>query len=489
MPHHILKSTTIALLSILLSQTAIASLQSDAQQAIRQQGLEMADVGVAVLDPATGRMLVDINASTPRIPASNMKLLTSGTAAMLLGSDFRYRTRLVSVDDDLVVIGSGDPAFGDTELLAKMTDADGNAMDVEGFLNLWVDAIVATGRSHFDELIIDDRVFDRDYVHHTWPKEQLVRRYCAGVSGLNFHRNIIRFYPRPGGRTANVERRSPTTNALDIRNEITSTKNKRSSDLVDVHRKIGTNQITLKGNVTVPMQVPIEVTVHDMPGLFGAMLAERLEHHGVTVSTIRLATASDPPFSGDPVGPVIATPLSSVLKRCNQDSYNLYAEALLKTLGATYSRSPGTFQNGATVIRHTLQDTLQEPDTSLRIADGSGMSRSNRISPETLAHWLASFDPDDPDAAMFIHSLATPGNGTLSKRFTNRKLSGATVLAKSGYLNGVCSLSGLVIAPDGRRLVFSIIVNHGSPSASHAKRMQERIVERLARSLTTLARG
>ena len=82
MPHtNLLRSTATALLALLLSQGAVASLQGDAEQAIRQQGLEMADVGVAVLDPTTGRMLVDINASTPRIPASNMKLLTSGTAA------------------------------------------------------------------------------------------------------------------------------------------------------------------------------------------------------------------------------------------------------------------------------------------------------------------------------------------------------------------------------------------------------------------------
>jgi D-alanyl-D-alanine carboxypeptidase/D-alanyl-D-alanine-endopeptidase (penicillin-binding protein 4) len=90
---------------------------------------------------------------------------------------------------------------------------------------------------------------------------------------------------------------------------------------------------------------------------------------------------------------------------------------------------------------------------------------------------------------MFINSLATPGSGTLKKRFRNRNLSGTTVLAKSGYLTGVCSLSGFVVAPDGRRLAFSIIVNHSSPSSAKAKSMQEQIVERIARSLTAFARS
>ena len=186
---------------------------------------------------------------------------------------------------------------------------------------------------------------------------------------------------------------------------------------------------------------------------------------------------------------MIATPIQRVLQRCNHDSNNLYAEALLKTLGAHYTREPGSYENGATVIRHAVQDQLSTPDTTLRVADGSGMSRSNHVAPATLARWLGSFDPTNPDDATFIGSLPTPGEGTLSKRFRNRELSGTTVLAKSGFLNGVCSLSGYVFAPDGRRLVFSIIVNDPRTPAATSKVMQEKIVERLSRSLAALAQG
>ena len=481
---------TLALMLLLpLATTATASLQSDAERTIRKQGIELGDVGVAVLDPSTGQLLVDINASTPRIPASNMKLLTSGAAARLLGADFRYRTRLVGTDDDLVVIGSGDPAFGDSELLDDMIDADGNPLDVESFLDLWVDAIEQSGRRAIDELIVDDRIFDREYVHSTWPTGQLTFRYCAGVAGVNFHRNIIRFYPHPGRTTADVSRRSPATDGLDIRNRITSRTIKNKSDVVDIHRTPGTNTITLKGNVTSPIRTPVEVTVHDMPSLFGTMLAERLADRGITVDTVRLATDSDPQFNGDPIGPVIATPIQRVLERCNHDSNNLYAEALLKTLGAAYTREPGSYENGATVIRHVVQDQLSTPDTTLRVADGSGMSRANHVAPATIARWLGSFDPAESNDATFIASLPSPGEGTLSKRFRSRDLSGTTVMAKSGFLNGVCSLSGYVFAPDGRRLAFSIIVNDSRTPASTSKVMQEKIVERLASSLAALARG
>ena len=180
-----------------LASTAAASLQNEAESAIRRQGIELGDVGVAVLDPTTGQLLVDINGTTPRIPASNMKLFTSGTAARLLGADFRYRTRLLGVDDDLVVVGSGDPAFGDSDLLDDMVDADGRPLDVESFIDLWVDAIEASGRMHIEELIVDDRIFDREYVPDSWPDGQLTFRYCAGVAGVNFHRNVIHFFPHP----------------------------------------------------------------------------------------------------------------------------------------------------------------------------------------------------------------------------------------------------------------------------------------------------
>ena len=190
-----------------------------------------------------------------------MKLLTSGTAARLLGAEFRYRTRLISTGDDLVVLGSGDPAFGDSVLLNRMTDASGNVMNIESFLDLWTNAAIDAGIKEVDELIIDDRIFDREYIHPSWPHEQLVNRYCAGVAGLNFHRNVIRFYPRPGTRSADINHVSPATKTLDVTNRIKSDRSNPDSTLVRVSRKHGTNAITLSGNVTVPMRVPIEAPI------------------------------------------------------------------------------------------------------------------------------------------------------------------------------------------------------------------------------------
>ncbi|MEE2719979.1 MAG: D-alanyl-D-alanine carboxypeptidase/D-alanyl-D-alanine-endopeptidase [Planctomycetota bacterium] len=458
--------------------TASGSLQGDAELAVRRAGFELEDVSVCVIDAETGRRLVDINASTPRVPASNMKLLTSGVAARLLGSDFRFRTRLLRDGDRLVVVGDGDPAFGDPVLLARMQDAQGRPLDPESLVDLWVDAVVAADIERVDELVIDDRIFDREFTHASWPREQLINWYCAEVSGLNFHTNTLYFNPKPARGTVDISRISPAYDFLEIKNQLTN-NTKRSKQSFAAIRPDGTNRFTCRGNITSSMKY--EATVHDMPSLFGRYLAHRLAKRGVRVGRVRLANAGDPDFQGQTLGPVVMTPLAQVLERCNSKSHNLYAEAVLKRLGAHYTRSSGGWDNGGTVIRHAVQDALPRPDASLHVADGSGMSRENRLSAATLATGLAALAPADGEDQMFIESLPEPGEGTLRKRFTTRgrNLEGISIKAKSGYLNRICTLSGYVMTDDGRRLCFSILVNSPTNRPREAKAMHERIVLQL----------
>lgn len=486
----LLPALTAALLACVA--TATASLQGDAEQAVRRAGFELADVSVCVVDADTGRRLVDINASTPRVPASNMKLLTSGVAARLLGSEFRFQTRLLLDGNRLVVVGDGDPAFGDPVLLARMQDGSGQALDPESLVDMWVDAVVTAGIDRVDELVVDDRVFDRQFTHPSWPREQLINWYCAEVSGLNFHTNTLYFNPRPSRGAVDLTRLSPAYDFLEVRNKL-SNNGKGSKQSFAAIRADGTNDFTCRGNIV--SSVKYEATVHDMPTLFGRYLAHRLAQRGVHVDRIRLANAGDPAFEGRTIGPVVITPLSAVLERCNVKSHNLYAEALLKRLGAHYTRSSGSWDNGATVIRHAVQDALPRPDASLRIADGSGMSRENRVTAATIATWLADMDLQDPDDLLFIESLPEPGDGTLRSRFTTRgrNLPGLRIKAKSGYLKRICTLSGYVLADDGRRLCFSILVNSPGNRPREAKAMQERIVleliDRMDTSRVTSAGG
>ncbi len=114
------------------------------------------------------------------------------------------------------------------------------------------------------------------------------------------------------------------------------------------------------------------------------------------------------------------------------------------------------------------------------------MSRENQISTLTLSRWLSSFDLSDPAGKSLLQSLAIPGRGTLATRFKNIDFGGATVHAKSGYLRGVCSLSGYITFENRPPLVFSIIVNDIQGTVKGAKTMQERIVTSAIRYVSGL---
>jgi len=140
------------------------------------------------------------------------------------------------------------------------------------------------------------------------------------------------------------------------------------------------------------------------------------------------------------------TALKDVLNRCNKKSQNLYAEALLKRAGHHMTGQTGTWINGAAAVRHALLGHLGTRATLLRIVDGSGMSRGNRVSAQSIVALLGAMHRDPQLAEPFMNSLSIAGtDGTLKKRMRDLH---ATVLGKSGYINGVCTLSGYLVYGD-----------------------------------------
>jgi D-alanyl-D-alanine carboxypeptidase/D-alanyl-D-alanine-endopeptidase (penicillin-binding protein 4) len=428
------------------------SLQRQIELALHSAGLTQGRVGVAVHDPQTGRDLVDINADDPLIPASNMKLLTSGAAVSVLGGDYAFRTELQLDGDRLILRGSGDPALADHELLKEMN------LDVEDLVRVWVDAARNSGVT-IRELVVDDRAFDRELFHPSWPTDQLNRWYCAQVSGLNFHTNVLSVYARPASPGAPpslaVEPESPwiiMANRGETRTD--------GANTIWIARPKLANEFTVYGAVRFPLAEPVEVALNDPARYVGDLLADRLNRAGLGKPQVRIAVDGES-FDNAKTIAVVRTPLDVVLRRCNVSSHNLYAEALLKRMGNETTGRPGSWTSGAAVIRMAMQRRLGPSDaSSVQIADGSGMSRDNLVSAGVLARWLASFDPKDDTDRVFIESLARAGlDGTLKNRFQGMSPA-HEIRAKTGYIRDVSSLSGYVTdSATGQRLAFSIIVN------------------------------
>jgi len=477
--------TMIATLWVLTGIVWGGPLDSQIERAIKQADLGKASIAVHAIDLRTGQVIAAYRPDADMIPASNMKIITSGAALQVLGTEFVFRTTF-AIDESvspprLIVEGSGDPAFGDPELLERPT--------VDLSLPKLFDQIAGVlrdaGHTGFSELVIDDRVFDREYVHPMWPEDQLNRWYCAEVGGLNLRRNVITVYAEPSAAGGTpMTQILPEAPWVELANR--GRTDRKGNNTAWIARPGANDRMTLFGKVR--SRVEIDVAIHDPPLFAGRVLAQAVGARdiefgaGPEYAKVRLVDEGEV-FKDVVPQAVVTTPLQDVLDRVNQDSHNLYAECLLKRLGYEVSGEPGSWSNGASVIRMVLSDELG-PDyaKATTISDGSGMSRANRVRPSTLTalmKWLAT---DSERWGMFKSSLATPGVGTLKSRFLGDDELASALHAKSGYLKGVYALSGVLTHPStGRQIGFSILLNDvpSGRQARNAKPLHTAILKEL----------
>jgi D-alanyl-D-alanine carboxypeptidase/D-alanyl-D-alanine-endopeptidase (penicillin-binding protein 4) len=258
-------------------------------------------------------------------------------------------------------------------------------------------------------------------------------------------------------------------------------------------RDDGDNKFTLRGDVRHQSLSPIEVTYHNPATFVGRLFANELPKHNIAakLASVRLAEDHDD-FSGATVVAVVSTPLPEVLKRCNTDSANLYAESLMKRMGHAVTNDPGSWTNGPTVLRMMLTEKVgPAAAASTVITDGSGMSRENAVCPSTYTKWLSVIGADKRLSQTFTDSLAEVGTGTLRKRFQGAGNKPKNHLqAKSGYINGVRTLSGYLTNQDtSRQVTFSVMVNGIKSDVAHtsALELHEEVVRLADKWLTQRA--
>lgn len=407
------------------------------------------------------RVLADVDADKPCTPASNMKVLTSGAALLTLGKDFVFKTEFVMVQTasgkTLVVKADGDPSLGDPEMLSRSA----GKLTVETLLASIVEAIKKADVKEFNELVVDDRVFERTLLHPNWHPRHLREWYGAEVCGLNFHANVLSIFPAPAkskGVPATV-RIEPSVSFVEIENLSKSSPGEPNA--VDAERTSDDNRFRVRGEVGQASQGPIEVPLHDPATFFGKTLAEQLGKAGIKVGSVRLATTTETfPADASRTLAVVTTPIADVLKRTNTNSMNLYAESLFKRMAYAVTKEPGSWSNGAAVLRMSLAEKLGPAHASKTvIADGSGLADENKVAPATMTKWLGVMVSKPDTASVFLDSLATPGEGSLKSRFPKGALKNS-LQAKTGYINGVSCLSGYVThQKSGRRVAFSVLCN------------------------------
>lgn len=434
-------------------EQAHRQLCSRIQSLLTSQQFRRTQFSISLRWAGTGEVIYEHQAHQPMIPASNMKLIISAAAINLLGPDFEFKTRVGLSSDSLIIIGSGDPLLGDRETDKRY------GRQPHWLLEDIASRLLIKGINSIQDIIVDTSIFDDERVHPTWPQNLLLQRYACEVSGLNYNGNCVEIsvINRQGKTLLLLE---PKTNYLRLINETVATTT--AENWFSVSRGATPQVIRVTGKVK-SQAGPQFVSVANPALFFGTLLKEHLVKKGIKVEGAIKETVSlaDDDFE---LLAEYRTPLLDVLRRINKDSFGLAAEALMKTLGTLENpeKKGGSWESGRQVITKFLIN-LGLPAAEFFVADGSGLSRENRLSGyviSSLLHWLYR----QPYWPTFESTLAIGGiDGTLESIFRESHLRGR-VVAKTGYINGVRALSGIAHTKSGD-IIFSFLANNAANSA------------------------
>lgn len=451
-----------------------------------------ANWGVLVSSLESGEILFQRNAGKSFIPASNAKIYTTASVLDQLGPDYTYTTRAYvhgTISDgvlngDLIVRGSGDPVIG-----GQFNDGD-----ITVLFRSWADSLKTLGIRRINgDIIGDDNTFDDLPMGSAWSWDDEPYWYSAEISALSFNDNSIDFTisGTENGDPAEINWKPHNTSYASVLNR-TVTVHQDSSRVPEYGRTRGTNQFQISGLIPAGSTSRISLSVHNPTQFFVHVLRESLTMAGIAVDglPIDIDLRPDSIDYSQPEMHLLAThvspPLRDIVKILNKRSHNLYAEMLLKTLGAhnpvpDEDLSPGSAEMGLARAMDTF--SAAGADTSrIHLKDGSGLSRMNYVTAEMTSSVLSYMwhHPNDSTRTAFLSSLPVGGvDGTLKSRFLSGPASGK-VIAKTGTMTGISSLSGFVSSHSGTPLVFVLMCNQYTVPTSLVRRAQDTIVELLA---------
>ncbi|MBW4603712.1 MAG: D-alanyl-D-alanine carboxypeptidase/D-alanyl-D-alanine-endopeptidase [Calothrix sp. FI2-JRJ7] len=414
-----------------------------------------------------GQTLYNRDANKYFTPASNTKLLTTAAALQQLGANFRIRTSVYQEANGVLrVVGRGDPSITDAQLTALAKQ------------------LKAKGITRINKLIADDSYIQGDVVVPSWQWEDIQSDYGAPVGSFMVNENAftIRLAPQAVGRPLQINWADPNeARVWRLLNLSVTAANNQATDL-SVTRDLSGNVLKIQGQLAANAS-PFAVTlpVVDPNYFFLRRFRVALASEGITLNETAVEAGG---ATTTEVAAIQSPTLGELTAKTNVDSNNLYAESLLNALAVRHTRKPGqtTSGLGLEVLKTTLTELRVNP-TSYFIVDGSGLSRKNLISPEALVQVLQGM-AKAPTAPVFRASLPIAGRtGTLRNRFRGTPAEGI-VVAKTGTVGGVVSLSGYITTPNYEPLVFSVIVNQTEQPA----RVLRQAVDEMVVTMTQLRR-
>ncbi len=424
----------------------------------------------------SGDMVLRIEDDLALRPASGMKLVTTAAALVLLGSDWHFETGFDAAGEvsggalhgDLIVRAGGDPLYAgdESQLVDVRLDRVATALRLKG-----VEEIRGN-------LLLDLGGFDYPGPGPEWPPaSQYWQEHCALAAGLTANAGVLatRVTSTSLGQPATIEV-WPAHHGLESRYTTVTVAEKVN----DVRVGATAKRVTVGGKIGQSIGVVEASFSHPDPvALFESSFLAALSRAGIRFSgevrVLRNIAPAQRLYT-------MRSSLRSTLIPVNSDSANSVADQVFLATGrATFGR--GSREAGGLATAKALEQ-LGVPADGLAQVDGSGLSRANRVSARQMATLLAAvLGPENPMRSAFRDSLAIAGvSGTLENRMRSGAATGH-VFAKTGWISGTSSLSGLAEGADGVNWVFSILVEYPQAEAGLNKYcfkpMHDAIAERL----------
>jgi D-alanyl-D-alanine carboxypeptidase/D-alanyl-D-alanine-endopeptidase (penicillin-binding protein 4) len=453
----------------LTAQAAAATevLPAPIASALARAGVPQSAAAVFVQDVDAGKPALSFNAGQPLNPASVMKLVTTFAALELLGPNYTWKTEAHLggplaggiLDGDLVLKGYGDPRLTIEHfwLLLRSLRARG-LREIRGDLVL--------DRSYFETTDHDPARFDGEPL----------RPYNVGADALLVNYKAVRFQFVPDATTKTVTIvPEPRLAQLEVANGVRATEGGcgdwRAGLKFDLQQGGGAAKVSFSGA---------------MPASCGerywnlALLTHRDYVHGVfrqlweeMGGTLRGRVRDGTAPAGARAFATYESPAAAeVVRDMNKHSNNVMARQVFLTLSAETTKLAGRYDRSARTVQSWLAARgLEIPE--LVIENGSGLSRSERISAASLGRLLlaayrSSVMPE------FVASMPLVAyDGTLRKRMKFESVAGQAHV-KTGSLSDVRSIAGYVLDRNGRRAAVVMIVNH--PNAGAARPAEDALL-------------
>lgn len=477
----------LAALSLCVPVLAQTSLRTTVRQLQGNAALKNATWGVLAVR-LRGDTLAAYNADKRMVPASNVKVITAGTALHLLGADYRFRTDLAYsgkivdgvLQGNLYILGGGDPTT------ASKYDC---AIPMEQLFAQWKKLLEDAGIRSIDGTIVGDgRGWGGRVPCKDWSGEDLGFYYGAAPGALNFYENAQDLTVAPSDTVGKPVRVTPFFPEAPwmIFNHAAITGSQGSGDQLLYSASDAGPFGRMYGKFAVDRKSKVEECINHFPEYTCAYYFHNyLIQSGMDVTN---AFAEVSPYGrirrdmflyddGEEaverpaltrLGSTQSPPLGSIVGEMLRRSDNFYAEAVLKAMGQeTYGRA--VLDSALLAEKRVLGQLGLKTDGVIQLRDGSGLARTNYVSPAFFVQFLRTM-ARQPEYSRFRQSLPQPGQGTLAARLSKADPTlKKRVYMKSGSMNGIRCFCGYVTPSDGQNentIVFSVMINNATATSA-----------------------